>query len=389
MAAVKDMANYPPAKAVTRGPRHHFFGYYDKSPWDRAMRRMLALETTFMDRPPTGEDVAVVGVVDLGSGTFEPVAETRAWNWQQGTMLRWLPGSDDREIIFNDLQEGQFVSVILNLETGRQRVLPRPIYAVAPDGRSAVTLNFARLHVHRPGYGYAGLPDPLVDVPIPPDDGIWRLDLKTDESQLIVSLEEIAAQQTDERMAGGLHRFNHLQFNADGTRFIFLHRWKKPEEWGYTRLYTGGPAGEPLCLLADEGMTSHFDWRGATHVLAWARREGKDHFWLFKDRSDRAEVIGEKTLLQDGHCSYSPDLQWILNDTYPDQEHRRTLMLYQPATDRRIDLGKFYSAPEVGEEIRCDLHPRWSPDGRQVCFDSIHEGTRQMYVVDVGAIVEG
>ena len=36
-----------PVRAVTRGPRHHFFGYYDKCPWDASGRYMLAVETTF------------------------------------------------------------------------------------------------------------------------------------------------------------------------------------------------------------------------------------------------------------------------------------------------------------------------------------------------------
>jgi putative transposase len=43
---------------------------------------------------------------------------------------------------------------------------------------------------------------------------------------------------------------------------------------------------------------------------------------------------------------------------------------------------------QLEEENRCDLHPRWSPDGRQVCIDSAHEGERQMYIVDVSELVD-
>ena len=31
--------------------------------------------------------------------------------------------------------------------------------------------------------------------------------------------------------------------------------------------------------------------------------------------------------------------------------------------------------------LHCDLHPRWDAKGNMVSFDSIHEGTRQIYIV--------
>ena len=38
--------------------------------------------------------------------------------------------------------------------------------------------------------------------------------------------------------------------------------------------------------------------------------------------------------------------------------------------------------------LHCDLHPRWSRDGQQAVFDSIHEGTRQIYVAHVGGLIK-
>ena len=63
------------------------------------------------------------------------------------------------------------------------------------------------------------------------------------------------------------------------------------------------------------------------------------------------------------------------------------LMLYDIASDRRIDLGKFYSPAIQLSERRCDLHPRWNRAGTQICFDSVHEGSRQIYLMDGDAIV--
>lgn len=376
-------------RAVTTGPRVHFFGYYDKFPWDLSGRNLLGLETTFMDRPPGPDDVAIVGMADLEEDNrWQPLAETRAWNWQQGAMLRWLPTAPDRLIIYNDCEEGRFISVILDVHTGKRRTLPMPVYTVSRDGKSAMTLNFARVHRTRPGYGYTGPSDPYEEQLCPDGDGIYRMDLITGAHRLIVSLAQIVGIRHDPSMDGAEHWFNHLLFNKDDTRFLFLHRRRRPEGGWWTRLFTANPDGSELFCVADHGMVSHFDWRNPHQILAWARQRGiGDRYFLFTDRTDEDEVIGEEVLTCDGHCSYSPDGRWILTDTYPDGERMRTLLVYCPEENRRVDLGRFHSSELFEGEIRCDLHPRWSRDGRQVCFDSIHEGARQIYVMDVAEIL--
>ena len=37
--------------------------------------------------------------------------------------------------------------------------------------------------------------------------------------------------------------------------------------------------------------------------------------------------------------------------------------------------------------MRADLHPRWDRDQRRVCIDSIHEGSRQIYVLDATSLL--
>ncbi|UCH34748.1 MAG: hypothetical protein JSV65_19900 [Armatimonadota bacterium] len=378
-----------PVRPVTRGPHHHFFGYYDKPPWDAAGQCMLALQVPFGDRQPQPDDAATVGVVDLGEDcAFRPLAETRAWNWQQGTMLQWVPSAPNRLIAFNDRQGDTFVGVLLEAHTGERRVLPRPIYALSRDGLRALSVNFARLNDLRPGYGYAGPPDPWREDPHPDDDGIYIMDLATGDRRLIMSLDQIAASGRDETMAGRRHWFNHLLFNTDDSRFIFLHRWQREDGGRYTRMFTARPDGSEVCCVSDHEMVSHFDWRDERHILAWARRRDVgDRYFLFTDCTDRLDVVAEGVLTTDGHCSYSPDRRWILTDTYPDRERMRTLILYEAETGRRVDIGRLYSPPELDGPVRCDLHPRWSRDGRQVCIDSAHEGTRQMYVIDVSGVV--
>jgi hypothetical protein len=378
-----------PAKAVTRGPRHHFFGYYDKSPWDESGRWLLGQQAPFMDRPPMADDPLIIGLIDTANEcAWKPLAETRAWNWQQGCMLQWLDGGRSRKIIFNDRRDGQFISRIVDIDDGSERVIDRPVYGVNRQGSHAVSLNFARLAHQRPGYGYAGVPDPWRAELTPNDDGLYAIDLTTGTQRMILSVAAAAALRPRSDFAGAVQRFNHVQFSPGGQRFACLHRWKTPkEEVGTTRLLTLDIDGGDLRCLTDDDVVSHYDWRDDHQLLAWARRRGKgDYYFLFDDTHGSARAIGETVLTCDGHCSFSPDRRWVLTDTYPDAGQHRTLLLYCWATGERVDIGSYLSPP-MNWEIRCDLHPRWSPDGRKICLDSLHEGSRQMYVLDVGEIV--
>ncbi len=378
-------------RAVTRGPRHHFFGYYDKCPWNRSGRLLLGLEAGFMERPPGPADRALIGLINLEAGSaWQAVAATSAWNWQQGSMLQWLGSDPERLILYNIREEDGFAAVAQDVHSGVKRVLPRPVYAASRDGRQAVSVNFARIHQTRPGYGYAGLEDPWEHELQPADDGIYWMDLESGNNHLIISLDQIVGIRPVQSMEGAKHWFNHLQFNPDGSRFLFLHRWVDAKGRRNTRLFTANPDGTEIHCVADHELVSHFDWRNKKQILAWARQRGiGDFYFLFTDQSDQVEVVGKGVLTKDGHCSYSPGGRWLLTDTYPDEESQRSLILYRLADARRFDLGRFYALPEIAGEIRCDLHPRWSRDGRQICFDSVHQGTRQIYVVDVGGIVGG
>ncbi len=385
--------DYPPAKAVTFGPKHHFFGYYDKCPWDQTGRYLLSMEIGFYDRQPKKGEALTVGMVDLKSDKkYIALDKTLAWCWQQGTMLQWVGTAPDREIIYNSVDGDRYVSIIRDVHSGKTRTLPRPIYAISKDGTQAVSLDFDRTGRLRPGYGYIALPEKHEDDPAPKECGAYWMDLKTGENKLIYSIAEAAANDPDGRFRDAEHWFNHMQFNPSGTRFLFLHRWKGTKRARWTRLYTAKPDGTDIRLITDTGMVSHFDWRDDKTILAWARhKSGKCAFYLIDALTGEMTIEGEGVLVRDGHCSYSPDRKWVLNDTYPQGRKRlQTLMLYRPADQKRIDLGKFHLPRKLTGPYRIDLHPRWNRDGTQVCFDSGHLiETRQVFVIDVSHITKG
>ena len=93
-------------------------------------------------------------------------------------MLQWLPGSKTK-VLWNDRAADRYVCRILDVNTGDGRTIPHPVYSVSPDGKTAVTPDFARIQDVRPGYGYPGIPDKFVEDLSPKKTGIFRVDLET------------------------------------------------------------------------------------------------------------------------------------------------------------------------------------------------------------------
>lgn len=380
-----------PMRAVTHGPHHHFFGYYDKSPWNGNGRYLLAHEVNFNDRAPQHTDNICIGVVDLHDGnTFLRLTDSRAWNWQQGAMCQWHPANLDQHLVYNDRRDGRFVGVVHDLDRGEVQVQERPIYAILANGETAFSLNFSRLAAHRPGYGYAGVEDEFGTNPRPQNDGIWRLDLASGRSDLIVSLADLASLNPKPSMGDAWHYVNHIQPSRNGKRIAFFHIWHGQGSTWEVRLYTCRPDGTELRCLLDTGFISHYDWRDDDTILVWANRpQATARFLVLSHLTSEIRTMGEETLQEDGHCTFSPDSRWILNDTYPDAHDMRTLMVIRTEDETRIDIARVRSPKSRWwGEIRCDLHPRWSRDGQQVCIDSVHEGSRQMYIVNMESFLQ-
>jgi len=393
LLAAEDSNDLPPHQYITSGPAHHWFGYYDKLQFDPTGRYVLGMEVPFEHRSPTADDVIKIGMVDLQDGNrWIQLGQSSAWNWQQGCMLQWLPGSEST-VIWNDREGDRYVCRILDVKAKETRTIPHAIYSVSPDGEIAVTADFRRIAEVRPGYGYSGVPDPHRDELAPAEVGIFRIDMRTGESKLIISLKQISETGTVPNPEPAIkHYFNHLLFNPDGSRFIALHRWRYPSGRRLTRMITATPNGDDIRVVIPNGYASHFIWRDPAHILCQSKDLLGNPNWgnfLFADREGPPLTeVGRDVLDGSGHISYLPGNEWILNDTYPKGPNRlQTPHLYHIKSGRRIDLGHFPLPKSYTGEWRVDTHPRHSRDGRFVCIDAVKEGEgRQLCLIDINGL---
>lgn len=387
------MGNYQiknlPVTRMTPDDGHYFFGYFDKCPWDSQGKRLLAHRVDFVARQPLFGETAGLGIVE--DGKFNKFAETRAWNWQQGSMMQWF---SDHEIIYNDVEEDHHVARILDLTTGKSRTLCRPIYCLSNDRKKALSVNFCRLDRERPGYGYPGLADPSIEFGYPDFDGIWLMDLEKNTAELLVSLQDVVQKFPRPGMDTTANWFNHLLFSPDGENFAFIHRWRifVPEDGGWryyvTRMFTCDLKGN-LNELPMKKHASHYTWKNSNQLIIFSQYpETERQYHIYTIPENRVEVIAKDLLPSDGHCSFSPDCSWLLTDSYIRKDETRCICLYHPETDSAYEIGSFYSDGSWLQASRCDLHPRWSPDMTRICFDSMHEGKRSVYTIDITELVK-
>jgi hypothetical protein len=387
-----------PVRALTKGPHFHWFGYYDKHQFDPTGRYILGMQVRFERRSPTAEDEIRIGMIDLkDNDRWTDLGSSKAWGWQQGCMLQWIPKSTT-EIIWNDRIDNQFVSHVLNVKTGKKRTLPKPIYALSPDGKTAIGIEFSRLEDLRPGYGYAGIPDPYFTSKTPSEIGLYKMDLTTGKNTLLFSIADIAhIPLKGQSVADNYHWFNHLLFNNDGTRFTFLNRWRTvrgdrqlmARTAFTTRMFTADINGKELYCIDPSGFTSHFVWKTPKTICAFTQPEGQPvGFYELEDFTGKFTPVGREKMPVNGHNTYLPvgnGTDWILNDNYASPKDRRQIpYLYHVPSNHRVDLGSFPAPPEYFGEWRCDLHPRTNRNGTQICIDSTHGGNgRQLYLLDI------
>ena len=132
-------------------------------------------------------------------------------------------------------------------------------------------------------------------------------------------------------------------------------------------------------------MVSHYSWINNEEVIAWARHQNTDGYFSINVNTKCIMHIqnGHYDAFGDGHPTVNHrDQNQIITDTYPDKGRVRHLLKCHLIDDaKQVSIGQFYSAWKFEDEKRCDLHPRWSPDGAVLSIDSAHTGTRSTYVI--------
>ena len=380
----KAESDYPIEEVGAGGAKSTFFGYYDKRP-EHPDNNYLLMHTFDGNttRLPSKTDRVQVLATEKGTEEVACQFNSGAFNWQQGSRLQWV---DKDSFVYNDVSESgaHYVARRVSVHVKKDvRVYERPIQDGWRD-QYFISLNYRRLSALRPDYGYFSIP-PLNNSELDSlsNDGLWHIDYDSGEDTLLYSLDQMCQVKPTANFEGSLHYANHVMISPSGDRFVFLHRYLN-DGVRFDRLMLGTPDGEPLQVLADYKMVSHYCWLDNSTIIGYMRgKDGKDGYHILNvDDGTMASALGGQL---DGYGDGHPHVNGstMVTDTYPNKGRMQTLLLCDLNSGGVKEIAELHHELRYDAQTRCDLHPRLSPNGDVVYFDSVCSGHRRLRVTRI------
>ena len=358
--------------------KESFFGYYDKSPINLTNEYIIFHSSNIStDKLPSQNIPVDIVLFDLKNNTYELIDKSYSYNWQQGSRLMWI---DKYKFIYNNFENGEYVSKIYNIKTKSFKIINFPIYDVYND--FAISLNFERLDITRGDYAYKNK-NLNINWKDNKNDGLYYVNLKNNEVKLILSLQDVIDFNYKDSMKNAKHKFNHIMISPDGKKVMFMHRWFLENGRRFDTLFVSNVDGSGLKVVADKGMVSHCYWYNNNNIFGYLREFAGDKFYMININSLEKKVVGEEVIDKTGDGHPTIYKEKMVFDTYPNKARMLELYLYDLAKNNLEKLGEFFQSFDFYGETRCDLHPRFSFDGKKIFFDSVHEGKRYLYMMEL------
>lgn len=354
---------------VAQPDRHVWAGYYDLP-----IISPNGQQITYHAWEP-GEDSVEFGIFDLRRGAFTTIGRTRAWSFQFGTRLQFI--SNDVVLHYEE-RDGTIATCFRSLFDGRvlRRLEGFAYYSVSASQSFMTALNYPHIKKHRSGYGFL-CPSHDVDAALiifdlrtPMATVLWRLDLN--------DCAKLARRATgDDSIQKEAVHLNCPAFSPDEQKvaFVVASFAGKRRQQLYVSQWNNGK--QFLCPLRS---ASHFCWTSDDEISVFGQDErGISGYWYWELGADKLRPMGMAWPGFDGHQSRHPLRSDIwLTDSYPDRLGYQSL--YVIAGNKRRRIADFYGPLGMAFD-KCDLHPRWSPQGDMAVVDTAYSGFRRTLVL--------
>lgn len=376
---------------------HRFF---DASPISPSGRFLAVFRLPYENRPPAPGDAGEVLVIDLQSGKESVVAQSRGWEVQVGANVQW--GRSDAELYFNNVDPDTWkaFAVRLNPVTGERSRLEGTVFEASPDGTALISHNLVKSRFAQPGYGVI-VPDEHTSRNKGPvaEDGLYLTDTTTGQCRMLVSLQTIFEQSSPSIRIPNPEQFEFYCFqakwNPQSTRILTSVQWAP---------LNGGKRQRAVVTMNRDGSDIHTaitaaQWARGGHHINWCPDGVHVSMNLQNDAEEGLEIVTAKfdgselrTVFKpgSGHPSYHPGGRFLITDAYPYEpvafgDGSVPIRLIDPKQNTCTNIARIFVSSATGE-FRVDPHPAWH-GGRYVVFNGYADGTRKVYVADLGPLL--
>lgn len=407
-----------------------WFGYYNYDTMNTDNTKMLCGRSIWDGVSPDRCMTIELGYYNILSSDWHNIGVSDSWNWQQGAMLQWLPGGGhENKVIYNTSKDGHLVSVIHDIYTKEDKTISWPIYGITPDGGHSISLDLERSYWCR-AYHYQSVANTEKNGRVYGGDGIFEINLETNERRRIIQIQEIIALDTRPYFQSCKHWLEHIMISPNGKRICFLHRFS-PEYNVYqyqTRLCIADIDGRNLQVVPgwEKQNLSHFGWknddefviytvlssplsvgisndtslsekakikRGAYQLaksllpdafvrMLRAKDKGYYHYRISEGTIQLKEKWQGKNLDIDGHPSFTKDGRYMITDSYPDMKGYQRLLVYDTVTKKSLVVGRFFASYK-GNPASCDLHPKLCKNNDYLVVDTAYDKQHHMILFKI------
>tara|TARA_A100001011_G_C14320733_1_gene850508 strand:- start:7497 stop:8531 length:1035 start_codon:yes stop_codon:yes gene_type:complete len=309
------------------------------------------------------------------------VITTLVFNYQQGIRAMWL---NNKEIIFNCMRDNQLVSSVYNIESDTKKYFPYPFQEA--KGRNIFCLDYNHLDLLNKDYGYDLQKKGYYIKNI---DGILAYDIDSKDLKFHLDKRKIHKLSMIKDNTDNCE-INHINASPFDDAIIFIYRNKGSNS--ISELYWFCTKGNNLRRIFSGEIVSHYCWLSANQILVYLGKKVKNQgYYLIQISGSKSIEIKSQDSMNhngDGHPSLCPNNRFIVYDSYPDRNRYIHLNIYDTVSKKAIKVGEFFSPLKYSGFNRCDLHPRWSPDGTCISIDSCHSGLRKHYIIEVSNMIK-
>ena len=432
---------------ITNGPKHHLFGFHDLIATNQSGDKVLSLEVDTINHPPLPNEEFGVGYVLWQEHRFIKMGSTVAMNYPQGSRQQWLNDSmfivnnrveNHWGANIYDVETGKISTVdspvhcitkdgkwAFGINYSRLHRLGGYGYIGVDDKTSndALPTNDG---IYKTDIS-ASQTSLLVSIA-----EVAACDLTTSANNGFHHYVTHLVLSPDNKRIAFLHRFfladggirtrlMTIGVNGDNLRclacgFLSHFDWKDNEN-----IYIWGRAGSGVDAMRSNPIFSNPIVKPLLGVAKSIARKllkktkGLAMSFLLCQDSEAKNILPIATgvITSDGHPMTCPTNRNIcICDTYPLEDKCRDLFIYNFEKNEKSILGHFFMGADkvdtsffldytqgVDKKIlslmspdlfsftrsglHCDLHPRWDANGNMAIFDSIHEGSRQIYICKI------